>query len=188
MTMKPERVTVQAGAIGHLMRWLTAVELQAERVCAPPPFANPVGDTPPASGAGLAQEADALLFASALRDFLRAADLIKWTVDGTVATSPVDKALHSFELAVPNLKDIRDVLEHFDAYEKGQGDFQKAAVKGGQDVWTSRMLVDPRDGSPLLFLMPGDGQKWTLDVRTSTVAAQVLYASIQKALLDHPMG
>ncbi|MFJ7593516.1 hypothetical protein ACIQZO_40355 [Streptomyces sp. NPDC097617] len=169
------------------MRWLTAVELQAERVCAPSPFTNPVGATPPAPSAGLAQEVDALLFASALRDFLRAADLIKWTVSGSPAISPVDKALHVFALAVPNLTDIRDVLEHFDAYERGKGKFQEAAAGKGEDVWATRMLADPRDGSPLLFLMPGDGQKWTLDVRASAVAAEVLYASIQKALMDHPV-
>ncbi|MFJ6047861.1 hypothetical protein [Streptomyces sp. NPDC092307] len=170
------------------MRWLTAVELQAERVCAPSPFTNPVGATPPAPSAGLAQEADALLFASALRDFLRAADLIKWTVGGTPAISPVDKALNEFALAVPNLTNIRDVLEHFDAYEKGQGNFQKAAAGRSEDVWATRTWVDARDGSPLLFLMPGDGQQWTLDIRASTVAAALLYASIQKALVDHPVG
>ena len=38
------------------------------------------------------------------------------------------KALDEFDLAVPNAKDVRDIIEHFDEYQLGRGRLQRSGT------------------------------------------------------------
>jgi hypothetical protein len=66
---------------------------------------------------------DTCLFAIALRNFLRAAELMQAVADERHAR-PLGDALRRFYESAPDVKDIRDVLEHFDAYAQGRGKLQ----------------------------------------------------------------
>ncbi|MFD6938760.1 hypothetical protein ACFWAP_21730 [Streptomyces goshikiensis] len=84
-----------------------------------------------------------------------------------------------FTNSVPDLANMRDALEHFNAYEKGKGKLQ---TKG--DVWSTRTWLDTREGRVLLFVTPGNGQHWSLDVQVATAAAGTLVMTISKVLSE----
>src|SRR5437867_2079873 len=89
----------------YLHMWLSAVELQRDRLL------NPTG-----SELGI----DSAFFALALRNLYRAAEAAK----RVSRSSQVFDALVAFDRTMPFAKDLRDVLEHFDYYSLGIGDLQ----------------------------------------------------------------
>lgn len=94
-------------ARGQLHLWCRAVRLQAERVLQ--------GER------RLDSQVDALLLLVALRQASRAADLIAEESDDEATSAAVRSALHAFDERVPDVKDLRDVVEHFDDYMRGLG-------------------------------------------------------------------
>jgi hypothetical protein len=62
---------------------------------------------------------DGLLFVSALNNLHRAVRLCGRHADGAL-----DRAIAEFEKAFPQIKDMRDVIEHFDDYEQSKGKLQ----------------------------------------------------------------
>jgi hypothetical protein len=84
-----------------------AVSLQVERVTSRRPRPGGIAEV----------FADAYLLAFALRDLLRAAELVHKLAGGTA----VEQAIGKFLDAVPDVKQARDVLEHFDEYLVGKG-------------------------------------------------------------------
>ena len=144
---------VRARIRGHLATWMFAVEAQGKRVLEPEPQEL--------------QEANAYLFIVALRQLLRCID---WAItnadthgDGS-RSKALRAAFANFDAAVPNAKDVRDIIEHFDDYERGRGDLQK---KGEPAL----ILMYEDDGSSFqLTLMRG----YTINVTKAAVAAEAL--------------
>ena len=64
----------------------------------------------------------------------------------------IPSAIDAFDAAVPDVKDVRDVLEHFDAYLQNRGNLQKAGVMppgfdvvaGSTSAATAFIEVGPR--------------------------------------------
>lgn len=69
-----------------------------------------------------ASEPDALLFVLALAQLLRATSF----VSRETGWKEIKEALERFDQEVPHGKAIRDVLTHFDDYERGRGKMQKS--------------------------------------------------------------
>ena len=122
------------------------------------------------------REMDAVLFAVALRNVLRAADFARQvTRNPKIAT-----AVQAFSSRVPDAVSIRDQLEHFDAYELGRGNLQassqtqRAARTPSKDGIVSPStpydFATARPGSDVTILL-GD---YSLDVLTGALAAQRL--------------
>jgi hypothetical protein len=105
-----------ADALGHVLVWSYALSVQSDRV-------EQSGD---GVFQGLRREIDLRFFAAALRKLLRAADLTAKRAEPP-ARAQIYEAIAAFHHAVPGAKDVRDRLEHFDAYESGTGHQQKAA-------------------------------------------------------------
>lgn len=101
----PDKRALTLGLLGgHLYRWSTLVELQAQRV-----RQQPFGDA----------QGEMLLFAMSLRELLRCADL------ATDLGVPTADLFREFDQVAREAKDVRDVLSHFDDYELGMGRLQK---------------------------------------------------------------
>jgi len=76
-------------------------------------------------------------------NLLRAARLARDTVPTQEVRAAVDQEIENFEQAVPALKPVRDMAEHFDDYAIGAGDPQRidGATKPRftlYDVWYTR--------------------------------------------------
>jgi len=48
----------------------------------------------------------------------------------------LNRACKRFQADLPDAKDLRDVLTHFDAYEKGRGKLQKSRAMGPLNIFT----------------------------------------------------
>jgi hypothetical protein len=84
------------------------------------------------------RQADAALMAVAVRNVLRAAEAV--AALGTDAD--LDAALATFRAKLPGVKDLRDVLEHFDAYASNHGRLQRAGeAPGGYRVFYERPVL-----------------------------------------------
>jgi len=95
-------------ASAHLGVWQRAVVMQADRVL-------------DAEATPVARQTDAYLFVQALRQILRAADLMKRALVDDPRAQAVEDAIAEFNSAVPRAKDARDILDHFDDYARGIG-------------------------------------------------------------------
>jgi hypothetical protein len=100
----------------QLSLWHHAVQAQRCRILEAPPRET------------IPRNVDALLFTIALHDVARAVKAIGDRFGGRHSGD----ALAVFELRVPRFKDIRDVVEHFDAYEAGEGKLQSAKAGAGR--------------------------------------------------------
>lgn len=136
--------------------WLDAAELQRDRIV------ENAGD-------GNRDRADAAFFAIAIRNVVRAADLAR---DYEPASVP--QALGAFDSAVPGAVKVRDVLEHFDDYERGKGRLQESGDLGDYQPAYARhedqFVVQVAQGS-------------SLDVQSSCHAARRMVQAIQVALV-----
>jgi len=107
---------------GHLGVWRRAVQLQKDRVLAPefgPEF-------------GPDRHIDSYLCVIAISQAFRAAlEMLRVTGDARLR-----EACELFQCDVPDAKDLRDVLTHFDAYERGNGHLQVAGAMQGLDIFT----------------------------------------------------
>ena len=115
---------------------------------------------------------DAALLTLALRNVLRAAKLAESFSTGE-DRQKISRAITDFETALPDAKDARDVLEHFDDYAKGTGYMQKAQKKAGQPVTYYRAFYQRGSGSYLLTVGP-----LSVDVRAAKEVAARLPAAI----------
>lgn len=103
-------------ATAHLGVWHRAVQLQADRIL-------------DASSPPVARQTDAYMFVQALRQVLRASDLMKRALDGDSRSELVEAAIAEFNNAVPRAKDARDVLDHFDDYARGVGSLSHPGIR-----------------------------------------------------------
>jgi hypothetical protein len=99
---------------------------------------------------------DAALITLALRNVLRAAKLAEdFSTDDD--RQKISRAIADFENALPDVKNARDVLEHFDDYTKGEGRLQQAEKKAGQQVTYYRAFYERGAGSYALKDLCGLG-------------------------------
>lgn len=101
-------------AFDYVIQWCTAVQMQADRVL------STLG--------GIARGSEAALLIVALNNAERAARFASANASGEAATSAIDNALKQFDDAVPDVKAARNMIEHFDAYERGTGDSQQPGI------------------------------------------------------------
>jgi hypothetical protein len=116
-------------ARGHAYIWAEAVDATANRILANQDV------TSVATG-------DAALLAVAVRNVFRAAELAQKVTTGPEAAR-FAAATAKFRQQLPEAENLRDVLNHFDRYEIGQGKLQKDARKTGGTtefyrIWLNR--------------------------------------------------
>lgn len=104
----------------QLSIWQRAVSQQAERLAS-------------SAGTALDVQADVYLFTQALRQVLRAADLVAEGLVGDPRRSAVEKAIARFMAEVPDAKNARDVLDHFDDYARGIGQLSHPTARNARD-------------------------------------------------------
>ena len=126
---------------------------------------------------------DAMLFAAALRNLLRAVDYARSR--GPKPTKlQITAALARFEQRVPNAIRVRDALEHFDEYDQGVGDHQKRSAAKQRTMamsaqpWPFRIRwVNNRAG--VLEVGPGI----SLTICNARSAARDLHMAFERAWL-----
>jgi len=120
------------------------------------------------------READCYLFAIALRNFLRAIELIIAETSDDFSKS-LREAQADFDQAVPGAVDLRNVLEHFDEYARGVGRLQKAQQPFPSAIWLEN------DGATYQVWVGIPGRApLRLDIRASVQAAgQLMSAAVQ---------
>jgi hypothetical protein len=104
-------------AIEHTQNWAQTVAQQAKRIEAADSLSD-INEHP--------RDADLLILA--LRNVVRAAKFARDVAPGEGRKGLIDATLSEFDASFPDAKDIRDIIEHFDAYTQGVGNLQK---KGG---------------------------------------------------------
>jgi hypothetical protein len=102
--MERDEMFLRATIRGYIYRWYLAVTLQGERTL------NATSNDH--------REVDSHLFAVALKDLRTAVDWAGNKCRGQ-GVGAVRRALEAFDAAVPDLKNVRDVHEHFVNYESG---------------------------------------------------------------------
>jgi hypothetical protein len=164
-------------ALAQMMIWEHATNLMRSRILDP-------------DAGQYSRQADAQLFAMAVRQVLRFAELCR-AVAPRAAWSAIDIARRDFDKESPNAEAVRNVLDHWDAYMRGVGDEfpakAPAAYKSdllsvlrptllwyGYDGTTYQLQIVPRPGEPPLVL----------DVARDGAAVLALSIAIQDALAD----
>lgn len=163
-------------ALIHLIRWTHSVDVMRLRIL--DPNAGP-----------LTFKGDLHLFSLAIREALRFAELTR-AVSARTAWSAIDKATHTFEVTCPHVKDVRNVLDHFDDYLRGRGkDFNagRPSEHAGEFFQVLRpagWFCERRPASVVLHVSPKPGTVLTLDIAESAAALRELTRAIQAAVAD----
>lgn len=158
-------------AMKHLQQWQTAVVQQADRA---------LDSERPDS----VREVDAFLLAQALRQVIRAAEMLADTLSDTSQQTGARAAIATFDTDVPAAKAIRDILDHFDDYARGVGNLAHPGVRRAHRV--------PSEAAAMMFepeceLLPtGDlrlhcGNK-ILDIAVARDASERLVASLNEVV------
>jgi hypothetical protein len=161
------------GYIGHLVRWSSVVALVGQRL-------RLVEDEHP-----ILNQADAFMFAWALRNTVRAAELCHRGAEGEPHDA-IGRALALFHKEVPDCVHIRDVIEHFDAYELGDGKLQRAKKPGLQQLPSEVIIWAAKDPDGVFRLHVSAAL--ALDVRNAQAATEGLFAEVASALDFDPQG
>jgi hypothetical protein len=124
-------------------------------------------------------EYEVALFAVALRNLIRA---VEWAAKSHAPT--LTTALKQFHQVIPNAVDVRNLLEHFDAYEQGRGRLQKlkrvtGRAKGQPAIADYSFSFAHTAGTVLVEFSGGP----VLDVGAATFAAGQLASTALAALL-----
>lgn len=101
-----------AEAPDYVLLWATAVDQQGFR-------------TQDRNRTWTSRLSDAVLFATALRNLLRAVEYAKEQSSDPAKQAAIQGALDSFSGKVPHWSRIRNALEHFDEYDQGRGRGQR---------------------------------------------------------------
>jgi hypothetical protein len=115
-------------ARGHAYIWAEAADAIANRILANQEV------TSVATG-------DAALLIIAVRNVLRAAELAQKVSTGA-EEARIAAAIAKFRQELPDAEDMRDILDHFDRYEIGQGYLQRDARKSGGSTEFYRVSLD----------------------------------------------
>jgi hypothetical protein len=160
--IEPEAVT------RHVAVWMLALEIQNDRI------ELEVTDL----SAGLRREIDQRFFVVALRNLIRAAkqDQIRASAE---IRARISKGLVEFDRAVPGVKDFRDVLEHFDDYEKGKGFLQAEGNTDPTITW-----FHEANGVHTIHIERAGLAETSITVQVALEAARRLVAEIPERLVD----
>jgi hypothetical protein len=160
--------------MGYVVEWWQAVSNQAERVC---------GTLRPGiQWAGTAKQ-DAMLLAFALDNLRRAVQLVAKVVPDREAEL-VNERLSRFDSEIPAVREIRNVLSHFDEYVLGKGYLQGKI----EDGWLGIRHSDTSDGFILALKFSPDRPASTLDVTAAREAAHELFQSTGRAVDRLPLA
>lgn len=131
---------------------------------------------------------DVLLFAMAVRQVRRFADLIR-DAGPTSHREAMAEAIATFDSTSPHAKGIRDIFDHFDAYLKGTGHAYRAKspneyyYEGHVSTRTPiNMWVEPIEGEYRLHIQPTPETHLVLDVNREARASTALAAAITDVL------
>ena len=172
MTLPPRNSGGARLRTGELLIWGHAVEIQAARVLTNAPWPT----TGPAT-----QQADAYLYALALRNLIRAVDFVRNQTAGDQMKA-IDTAIAAFDAQIPDAENVRHVLEHFDEYKVGKGDLQRKPP--GRKGFPS-VTWHERDGSThVLWVAITGRQPYRLDIAAAQAAVHDLVGRIQVALSE----
>jgi hypothetical protein len=156
---------------GWVWTWMFGVAGQGNRTLNPQPNELP--------------EVEAYLFAIALRQLFRSvqAAIAHATRNGDRRRSKALRAARdAFDKSVPHAVSVRDVLVHFDEYERGEGNIQKARKKAKKRP-PSLNVFTKNDGTTVwLYVLDDDDHR--LDVRSALDAADRLAESVLEILSD----
>jgi hypothetical protein len=150
---------VAAFDAAHTVRWWKAVELQWARI-------QGVDDADDPAAQMMQRELDAIFFVVALRDLLRLAE----AVADDDSTGAVRHAIDAFQQTIPDAKNVRDVIEHFDEYSRGVGNLQQEWDK--RRPWSA-----PTQGT--VSFASWDGQTYVIDILVTS--ARTLTLDLRKA-------
>ena len=154
----------------QLVTWRHAVQVQSLRILTD----GAMGYTGP-----FTRQVDVYLFALSLRNVIRAAQMVRAALDPGPA-SQAATALAAFDAAVPRAADVRDVLEHFDAYLSGSGKLQKqAGSRSAVTIWH-----ETQAHAHILRLGVAPGLVLSIDVATASDEARDLATRLQ-TLVQH---
>lgn len=123
------KFTLTGVAHNHVFVWAAITQTQANRILSD--RANPN-----------VRQMDALLFAFALRNVLRAGELIAKVEEDAAVRNSINTAVDRFRFASPDVVAARDVLEHFDDYLRGIGDYQQPGTRRGARVASQAPVLD----------------------------------------------
>jgi hypothetical protein len=158
--------TLRLAIVDWLITWQATTEIQCKRVLA-------ADDMWP-------RQREGWIFILTLRQVVRSAE---WASQHThkhkdrARASKVDKALNRFNEALPNAVEIRDVLTHFDEYERGEGNLQRKWGRFSEAVELNR-FVEHGDGDVVIHLYPAG----RMDVGQAAEAAERLADEILEAM------
>jgi hypothetical protein len=113
---------------------------------------------------------DAYLFAVALAQVVKAAEI----TDGALGSVETRAALKSFRAAFPHATDVRNVVEHWEAYAEGKGRLQKRGGFGPVDLLN---VTENKRRELVLEVGP-----LKLNIRQAAWAARRLYEKIAREL------
>lgn len=153
-------------ALHHLFQWQHATTIMEARV------RDPAADT-------FTMQGDAYLFAMAARQALRFAQLVRRVAQPSFH-SEIDRALGEFVTTAPDIKAIRDVLDHFDEYLRGTGRDYPASPPPtyqrelGQTVGPTLVFYQRSEETVRLHVSPAPGVKLILDVALVAAAVSTL--------------
>jgi hypothetical protein len=162
-------------AHGQLVLWAHSVEITRARIL------DPAADA-------LTRQVDAQLFGMAVRQVLRFAGLCR-AVAPRSRWSALDKAKNTFLAACPDAENIRNVLNHWDAYLRGDGEDFPAGPIGHEGRPDLRLMDRPTnfayeygDGTYRLHITPAPGVRTlVLDVERDAAAVDKLVQDIEAA-------
>lgn len=168
-------LTVQE-AFGQLVLWAHSVEITRARVL-------------DSHATAVSRQVDAQLFAIAVRQVLRFAGLCR-AVAPRPTWSALDTARNAFLATSPDAESIRNVLDHWDDYLRGDGtEFPAGPLRyeGRPDIQIAvrptNFFYEHGSGTYRLHIIPAPGARTLiLDVEREAAAVDRLVADIGNAL------
>lgn len=118
-------------------------------------------------------QVDAMLLAVAFRNVYRAAEWASRTVS-PAGQGLLRRALEQVDRELPDAKDVRDMLEHFDEYEAGKGRLQQGAA---EQAANEHFIRFERGAQGYIFVV----SERQLPVRKADSATHLLVVAIQRA-------
>jgi hypothetical protein len=160
---------VRAMLAGWLYTWFAAAERQAMRTLHPQHRSD--------------YQVEGYLFILAVRQVLRAVEAARSHADqhrDGKRSAKLTKALATFDTTVDAARMVRDVLTHFDKYQRGKGDLQLTDKRAGRDPRRLNVYYENTGSTIRLHLMPNV----VMDVGTTLDAAGELVEEVSSALAD----
>lgn len=110
-------------------RWMNAVELQANRIIGPPVLPDSGNEAYRNDWNQRQMDIDYFLIAlNRLRVAVKSAN-------ETIRDKNLANALHEFDMKVPDIKDLRDIAEHFDEYDREAGKLDNKKSLTSESPW-----------------------------------------------------